>query len=1600
MKAFLGKGKGLTFIVVSTIIVSAAFQNCAKMNFSEISGVSTLSSTVNTNMCSSDNLFKVKLSQNIFTTVTTDGVKSTKALCVDKFGLSSHATVGPVCTNGPVVSAIADTVLEYKNCNEFTICGQKPNARVEDGNDFIFTFQNLPVACVATLEIYKDSQKTNLVGTQHFEAPIPSCNFCNNTQTYYCGSPAQYCADPVPSLCNYNANKQFSSIAEILAPCGSGSEVSSQVVLDSATGVFHWACKGTEPEISCSAKLAQSKCSVDFNKNHVVVGESDTFTISVSGPLLPLNQQSPQISCLDVNGQTVPANRPDPSINSWLLSNLNANTRCSAKVKNQLNQDVDCLDGSVIVGNSAYDGICGDQSAVNSKTELTGSGRKLCIQGTASSINDDSVTKKYTWSCLGSTSPVGKNVQCSAGLNAPSCKIDFNKTSLNSGESVGVDFSFDGGYDSSSKYSLSCTNNYSSSDFQNISSAQHLDINNVTGVSNLRCDLSVAGLLGTSSNCSTQTIPVQNIISTYTISGAFINGANAQISGCGTTVTANSNGEFSFTNIIKGTNCSQISAVGTGYSCSSITSGPSSVSQNVSNLTGSCILNTAPTSTYTVSGTFGVNGNGAQVSGCGTTVAANSNGDFSFTNVNKGANCSQISAVRSGYSCQPITSGPSSVSQNVSNLIGSCAATTNTPVPTTTYTVSGTFGTNGANALVTGCGLGISQAVSANSTGYFVISGIPSGTNCNNITANLAGFNCATTTNGPSALLQNFSGVLGNCSLLTNTPKGPVTQTNYYSITGNFGLKASGGTVRACGKASAATVNTNGTFTISNIAAGTNCSDVVVTATNGNQCTTVVNGPGYLQSNSSVSGNCHIFEVIGTLGGSLTSYNAKVQMDFNQTDIYKNVHLFLFAVKSSNNVQTAHSGWCYSGGAWQLIDTNGNGVIDFSEIAKCSLKGVTTPAKELNGNQYATLYDVTNLDIAALGSLTLLAGYGIGDTAEAATNEVLTYTTAINPFGRYIGFGTTPNGQSNNISIVGPNGGSTGPLNAYNLDAYVTVRTESYGLPGYFFAYATSPDGTQGWYGTLNTSTNAITWNSLPGGVSNIQNYPFVSAQDGLRNKTFTIAKNADFSNLGGFKVAFGYGAGTTPQQAYADLIKNSLYGTYTLASQTGTTVVRTSDFALSGSITGTSMANASLSINVTVATSDIKETGAYFFLARHPTNTSEWYCWNGNTRTWSRCSTDGTGVTSINGTVTYLDSDQSRSTPFTATYVGDFIPYGGFIGYVGYGVGKTVVEAWTEMLAYKSNNYIGRWSQIQTIPYSPMVLRVSGPSGGSFGSSIKSVNIYAYIQPEFLPDPTQQFYGQQGYRFILASHKGKMFFRRNSSSAPFMEYNPTTNNFTGTSFEGQSVTLKYFEQSVYTGDATGFAGAEVYVGYGIGSTEDAAAKWGLANGKISQKVTLPLAAATIKSISLSETGQPLTDTSIPYGGSATLRFNVADAKSATAQCLNAGTWTDYATFDLTSNISEEVSKDFPGIGANLTCRLHITSMDNSVIDSQNLNVTVSGAPSCTIIYDSSTNQSWASVTNCPSNTAKVVGNGQTYTVQNLQKFTGNFSTYSCTCAP
>ncbi|MDQ1344072.1 MAG: hypothetical protein QG650_792, partial [Patescibacteria group bacterium] len=164
---------------------------------------------------------------------------------------------------------------------------------------------------------------------------------------------------------------------------------------------------------------------------------------------------------------------------------------------------------------------------------------------------------------------------------------------------------------------------------------------------------------------------------------ALVHGASASFSGTAAFPASPANGELTATfaySCSDGTLTKDSSTNGSG-SCAS-----ANYTWNGSWSAPACVIDSFP-----VSGSFGASASGAAVSGCaGKTATADSTGAFSFGNVDYGTDCSNVLAVRPGYSCSTATDGPISLASAFSGVSGSCSQNV--------QTLAGSLRFNGTNA--------------------------------------------------------------------------------------------------------------------------------------------------------------------------------------------------------------------------------------------------------------------------------------------------------------------------------------------------------------------------------------------------------------------------------------------------------------------------------------------------------------------------------------------------------------------------------------------------------------------------------------------------------------------------------------------------------------------------------------------------------------------------------------------------------------------------------------------------------------------------------------------------------------------------------------
>jgi hypothetical protein len=485
------KSKGILTSLISLTAIFSGFQNCQKVNFNTMVDPNAFNDKPSaTNFCSAENITEIRVPKSTF---------DSQSVCTDNYNLNSTVKLGKVCEDGPEVFAIPETFLEYKNCNDMTICGIKFESKVAKNESYLLTFKNLPIGCSAQLNIYKDETKGEPLFSKLFNAPVPACPVCNYTNIATCG----VCEDPIISACGYNDGTEFSSLNEITTPCLSGTLGDSPNINSTAKKV-EWTCKGSGANLStCSYNIKPGSCELNFTAQNINYDTNTSFSVSLSGAVSEASSQNPEINCTDASGNQILASKTSTPDSHWDLSHLKKDTTCTATITDILNNSTSCSNTVFVDPEAPIPAVCGNQSNVDKIDDLNN--RSLCSVGTAGVPTESVGSQRYTWSCNSFNG--GQSATCFAALNPPVCNIVLNPGTIQLEDTVNYQFNLSGGYDTnaSKPYEFSCSAGtfiYSQSSKQTLgnfvvdSSANSLKLN---------CALTVQGYLhGSSGTCSTE----------------------------------------------------------------------------------------------------------------------------------------------------------------------------------------------------------------------------------------------------------------------------------------------------------------------------------------------------------------------------------------------------------------------------------------------------------------------------------------------------------------------------------------------------------------------------------------------------------------------------------------------------------------------------------------------------------------------------------------------------------------------------------------------------------------------------------------------------------------------------------------------------------------------------------------------------------------------------------------------------------------------------------------------------------------------------------------------------------------------------------------
>jgi hypothetical protein len=473
------------------------------------------------------------------------------------------------------------------------------------------------------------------------------------------------------------------------------------------------------------------------------------------------------------------------------------------------------------------------------------------------------------------------------------------------------------------------------------------------------------------------------ITGTITRDGSGLQGVSVTASGGHSqTVSTNSNGVYTLSNVVYGTTNITITPSLTGHSftpASRNISGPVT-----SNVTGENF--TAALLTYTITGTITRDGSGLQgvsvtaSGGHSQSVTTNSNGIYTLTNVVYGSTGITITPSLTGHSFSPS-------SRSVSGPVTSNVTGENFTAAFLTYTITGTITRDGSGlqgVTVTASG-GHSQTVSTNSSGVYTLTNVVYGTTNITITPSLTGHSFSPSSRSVSGpVTSNVTGQNFTAALLTYTITGTITRD---------GSGLQGVTVTASGGHSqSVTTNSNGVYTLSNVVYGT--TNITITPS--------LTGHSFTPSSRSVS-------------GPITS---------NVTGENFTASLFTYTItgtirKDGDPLQGVTV--TAAGGHTQTVTTNSDGLYRLTNVLFGSMNIIITP--ELTGHNFEpssrTVTGPVNSNVTGRDFTAFLNTYTVSGTISGDTQADVTITVT----GGHSA--TTQSGANGTYSIAGIPHGST-----------------------------------------------------------------------------------------------------------------------------------------------------------------------------------------------------------------------------------------------------------------------------------------------------------------------------------------------------------------------------------------------------------------------------------------------------------------------------------------------------------------------------------------------------------------------------------------------
>lgn len=488
---------------------------------------------------------------------------------------------------------------------------------------------------------------------------------------------------------------------------------------------------------------------------------------------------------------------------------------------------------------------------------------------------------------------------------------------------------------------------------------------------------------------------------------------------------------------------------------------------------------------------------------------------------------------------------------------------------------------------------------------------------------------------------------------------------------------------------------------------------------------------------------------------SVYSYSGEFKIDVNQEDLPKKKFAFLA-------VSTGTSLSLYNFRIGQFVD--GSNISNYTDYAL---------ALSENRCDYSLkLFDFRNADFSALGGYRVLAGYGVGNTADLAATEMVKTV-------RYRELLNIPS-QPASISFVNMSSATS----SLSGSAFVFVSSAHQLKRGYYFLAANSKDGSQ-WY-----MYSGGSWIKFDG-----NNFVSVNGLKELRNVSIPFSADLTNKELDGTKLYAGYAVSDSLAEAFQIFVSNSQNSRNTTPYVIDSVKNQNAMDYLVEAYSSGAVNSYSIYSKMKIAEIHKGKLGFVFGVIQFQ---DKYYVYNKNINQFVVYD----GVLAGFSSATALDTDTSYITFANSINV---IPFGGAKLFMGYGVGNTPVVAVNEMLSAT------RWREIATIPIRPFSGSVTVPNYNKSSSANVEIN--------FKLEVDYKDYGTAGkfYVIVCTADSSTCKVLNGSSWVTYTGGSQDVSLYTSSNSYMDKFNYSYYISGV---DLASNSGLYLYVGYGKSISE------------------------------------------------------------------------------------------------------------------------------------------------------------------------------------